>query len=333
MMDVYIKSISYYLPSNVLTNEELVAEFPEWTVSKIASKIGVSSRHISDDNETAGDMAVKAANRLFAEHHLDRSIIDFVILCTQSSDHFLPSTACIIQEKLKLKNSCGAFDIDLECSGYEYGLAVAKGFIVSGVAKNVLLLTAETYTKYLHPKDKGNRTIFGDGASATLISDNGFAKIGEFSLGTDGRGADKLIVKSGASRFRHPVNDLTFDENGNPHSSDYLFMDGKAIFDFTSDAVPMMVEDILHKNHLKLDELDLVVFHQANKYMINYLRKLLEIDKEKFFIFLENVGNTVSSTIPIALYEAQKENRLHGDVLIAGFGVGFSWGGTILHCI
>jgi len=333
MVDVYIKSISYYLPSNVLTNEELVAEFPEWTVSKIASKIGVSSRHISDDNETAGDMAVKAANRLFAEHHLDRSIIDFVILCTQSSDHFLPSTACIIQEKLKLKNSCGAFDIDLECSGYEYGLAVAKGFIVSGVAKNVLLLTAETYTKYLHPKDKGNRTIFGDGASATLISDNGFAKIGEFSLGTDGRGADRLIVKSGASRFRHPVNDLTFDENGNPHSSDYLFMDGKAIFDFTSDAVPMMVEDILHKNHLKLDELDLVVFHQANKYMINYLRKLLEIDKEKFFIFLENVGNTVSSTIPIALYEAQKENRLHGDVLIAGFGVGFSWGGTILHCI
>jgi 3-oxoacyl-[acyl-carrier-protein] synthase-3 len=333
MMDVYIKSISYYLPSNVLTNEELVAEFPEWTVNKIASKIGVSSRHISDDNETAGDMAVKAANRLFAEHHLDRSIIDFVILCTQSSDHFLPSTACIIQEKLKLKNSCGAFDIDLGCSGYEYGLAVAKGFIVSGVAKNVLLLTAETYTKYLHPKDKGNRTIFGDGASATLISDNGFAKIGEFSLGTDGRGVDKLIVKSGASRFHHPVNDLTFDENGNPHSSDYLFMDGKAIFDFTSDAVPMMVEDILHKNHLKLDKIDLVVFHQANKYMINYLRKLLEIDKEKFFIFLENVGNTVSSTIPIALYEAQKENRLHGDVLIAGFGVGFSWGGTILHCI
>lgn len=331
-MDVYIRAISYYLPEKVLTNEALVAEFPEWSVEKVANKVGISKRHLAAEDETAGDMAFKAAEKLFQEYDLVRSEIDFVILCTQSPDYFLPSTACVIQQRLGLPTSCGAFDIDLGCSGYEYGLAVSKGLIVAGISKNVLLLTAETYTKYIHPKDKGNRTIFGDAATATLISTEGFAKIGEFSLGTNGEGVEDLIVKTGASRCPEKKNDLFFDENNNPHSSDFLFMDGKAIFDFTSDAVPAMVEDVLKKNALTLDAINLVVFHQANKYMINYLRKLLDIEKDKFYIFLENVGNTVSSTIPIALYEARKENWLNGKVLIAGFGVGFSWGATILEC-
>lgn len=331
-MKAYINAISYYLPEKVLTNEELVSEFPEWSVEKVANKVGIARRHISAEKETAGDMAAKAAERLFDEYNIDRTIVDFVVLCTQSPDYFLPSTACVIQNRLGLSTSCGAFDFNLGCSGYEYGLAIAKGFVVSGIAKNVLLLTAETYTKYIHPKDKGNRTIFGDGATATLVSTEGFAEIGEFSLGTNGRGAESLIVKTGASRYTEKSNDLTFDENHTPHSSDYLFMDGKAIFDFTSDAVPVMVEDALAKNSVSLDNVDLVVFHQANRYMINYLRKLLDIDKDRFFVFLENVGNTVSSTIPIALYEAIKEDKLHGNVLIAGFGVGFSWGATLLKC-
>lgn len=331
-MKAYINAISYYLPEKVLTNEELVSEFPEWSVEKVAKKVGIARRHISAEKETAGDMAAKAAERLFDEYNIDRTIVDFVVLCTQSPDYFLPSTACVIQNRLGLSTSCGAFDFNLGCSGYAYGLAIAKGFVVSGIAKNVLLLTAETYTKYIHPKDKGNRTIFGDGATATLVSTEGFAEIGEFSLGTNGRGAESLIVKTGASRYTEKSNDLTFDENHTPHSSDYLFMDGKAIFDFTSDAVPVMVEDALAKNSVSLDNVDLVVFHQANRYMINYLRKLLDIDKDRFFVFLENVGNTVSSTIPIALYEAIKEDKLHGNVLIAGFGVGFSWGATLLKC-
>lgn len=331
-MKAYINAISYYLPGKILANEELVKEFPEWSVEKVANKVGITQRHISAEDETAGDMAVKAAERLFEEYGIDRNEMDFVVLCTQSPDYFLPSTACVIQKRLRLPVSCGAFDINLGCSGYEYGLAVAKGLVMAGIAKNVLLLTAETYTKYLHLRDKGNRTIFGDGASATLIATDGFAEIGEFSLGTNGEGAESLIVKSGASRHPDKLDDLSFDENDNPRSGDYLYMDGKAIFDFTSDAVPVMVEDVLKKNSLSLESVDLVVFHQANKYMINYLRKLLEIDKDCFFIFMENVGNTVSSTVPIALCEAMKEDRLHGDVLIAGFGVGFSWGATILKC-
>lgn len=333
MKDAYIKALAYYLPEKVVTNDDLVREFPEWTVEKIASKIGVTERHIAADNETAGDLAVKAAEKLFAESDVMKDQIDFIILCTQSPDYFLPSTACLIQERLGLSTRCGAFDIDLGCSGYEYGLAVAKGLLVAGIAHNILLLTAETYTKHLHPQDKGNRTIFGDAASATLIAEDGFAKIGEFVLGTDGKGAESLIHKSGAWRMPVPTDAVAWDESGTPISDDYLYMDGKAIFDFTSDAVPPMIEETLHKNQLGMDEVDLFIFHQANKYMINYLRKLIGIDKDKFYLFLEHVGNTVSSTIPIALCEARKENRLHGNVLLAGFGVGFSYGAAMLQCL
>lgn len=329
-MKAYINSISYYLPEEVLTNEKLVELFPEWTVDKIASKIGVTSRHIAAVNETAADMAVCAAENLFREHKIDRSTIDFVLLCTQSPDYFLPTSACIVQDRLKLPTNCGALDFNLGCSGFVYGLSLAKGLVLGGVAKNVLLLTAETYTKHIHPDDKGNRTIFGDAATATIISTDGFAEIGAFSLGTDGRGGESLIVKTGGLRQKKALCDLAYDESGNPISSDYLFMNGKDIFDFTSDIVPVMVEDVLKKNDLTQEQVNLFVFHQANKYMINYLRKLLEIDKENFYIFLETVGNTVSSTIPIALCEAQKENKLKGNVLLAGFGVGLSYGATVL---
>lgn len=331
-MEAYIKAIAYYLPEKVVTNEQLVEEFPEWSVDKIAKKVGINERHIAADDETAGDMAFKAAEKLIVENGIDKSTIDFVLLCTQSPDYFLPSTSCIIQHKLGLSTKCGAFDFNLGCSGYEYGLAMAKSLIVSGIAKNILLLTAETYNKHIHPKDKGNRTIFGDGASASLISKEGFARIGEFVLGTDGSGYDRLIHKTGAMRHYERLNDFHEDENGNPLSSDHLFMDGKAIFDFTSDVVPPMIEETLQKNNLTSDDVDLYVFHQANKYMINYLRKLMEIDKDKFYVYMETVGNTVSSTIPIALCEAQKEEKLFGNVVLAGFGVGLSYGAVVLEC-
>lgn len=330
-MKAYIKGIAYYLPEAVLTNEELVEQFPEWTVDKISKKVGISERHVTTEEETAGDMAVKAAEKLFEEHNIDRTVIDFVLLCTQSPDYHLPSTSCIIQDRLGLSTKCGAFDFNLGCSGYEYGLAVAKGFIVGGIAKNVLLLTAETYTKYIHPEDKGNRTIFGDGATATLVSESGFAEIGEFCLGTDGSGAEQLIVKTGCARQFKPIGDYSVDEEGGIHSSDHLYMNGKAIFDFTSDVVPPLIDETLQKNGLSMDDVNLFVFHQANKYMINYIRKLMSIDKERFYIHMENVGNTVSSTIPIALCEAEKEGKLKGSIVLAGFGVGLSYGAVVLH--
>ena len=332
-MEAYIKAISYYLPETILNNEELIKEFPEWTVDKIANKVGVKERHIAGKDETASDLAVNAALRLFEETGMDRSSIDFVLLCTQSPDYFLPTTACIVQERLGLSTHIGALDFNLGCSGYVYGLSLAKGLIAGGIAKNVLLLTAETYTKHLHPRDKGNRTIFGDAATASVIWTEGFAKLESFSLGTDGKGAENLIVKTGAFRNKSRVGDLQFDENGNPFSSDYLYMNGAKIFDFTLDAVPPLVRDTLQKNNLEMKDIDLFIFHQANKYMINFLRKKLKIEDDKFYVCLEVVGNTVSSTIPIALCEAKKEGRLTGNILLAGFGVGYSWGGSVLNAL
>jgi 3-oxoacyl-[acyl-carrier-protein] synthase-3 len=329
-MKAYINALAYYLPEKILTNEKLVQEFPEWTVEKIASKVGVNQRHLSDSTETAMDMGVKAAQNLFDEYKINKSEIDFLLFCTQSPDYFLPTSACLIQKQLGLKTTCGALDFNLGCSGYIYGLSLAKGLIFGNIAKNVLLITSETYSKHIHPKDKGNRTIFGDAASATLISSKGFAAIENFSLGTDGNGANNLIIKTGGMRHKSYLNDVSYDDDNNLISSDFLYMNGNEIFNFTADAVPLLVNDVLKNNKLHQEDIDLFIFHQANKYMINYLRKLININKDKFFIYLENVGNTVSSTIPIALYEANKINKLRGNVLLAGFGVGYSWGGVLL---
>lgn len=328
----FIKGISNYLPEKVITNEELVAEFPEWSVDKVAKKVGVYSRHVAAVDETAGDMAEKAALKLFDEYHISPQEIDFVLLCTQSPDYFLPSTACILQHRLGIPTSAGALDYNLGCSGCVYGMAMAKGLIAGGIAKNVLVLTSETYNKYLHSSDKSNRSIFGDGAAACLVSTEGIAEIGELVLGTDGSGADKLIVKTGAARCRKQTGYHDVDDEGHSRYDDYLYMDGGGIFNFTLDAVPAMMKNVLSKNKMEKDDVDFYVFHQANKFMLNTIRKVCVLPKDKFYVNLEQTGNTVSSTVLIALKQCLENGAIHKgmNVMVSGFGVGLSWGGTIL---
>ena len=328
----FIKAISYYLPEKVVTNEDLVRQFPEWSVDKLAQKVGVDARHIAAEKETAGDMAEKAALKLFDEYSIDPKTIDFLLLCTQSPDYFLPSTACILQDRLGIPTSAGAFDYNLGCSGCIYGMAIAKGIIAGRIAKNVLLLTAETYNKYLHPSDKSNRSIFGDGAAACLISTEGGAEIGEFILGTDGSGANHLIVKTGAARQKITTNRFVKDEEGHVWYDDYLYMNGGAIFNFTLDAVPTMINQILEKNQLQKEDIGYYVFHQANKFMLNTIRKVCVLPKEKFYNDLSTTGNTVSSTILIALKDCMDNGTIVSgmNVMLSGFGVGLSWGGTII---
>ena len=333
-MGAYIKAISYYLPDRVVTNEGLVKEFPEWDVEKVYSKVGVKERHLAGESETAGDLAEKAARKLFEEYQVSPSDIDFLLLCTQSPDYRLPSTACILQDRLGILTSAGAFDYDLGCSGCIYGMAVAKGLIAAGLASNVLLLTAETYTKYLYPDDKSNRTIFGDGAAACLISkEKGLAEIGDFVFGTDGSGADNLIVKTQGARFPERTGLSTEDDDGHVNREDFLYMNGSAIFNFTLEQVPPMMKQLLEKSGLGKDDIDYYVFHQANKYMLNTLRKICGISKDKFHIDLEHTGNTVSSTILISLKDSLEQGLICPGmkVMACGFGVGLSYGGTILH--
>ena len=331
-MKVYIKALSYYLPERIVTNAELMKDFPEWSVDKVTAKVGVTSRHLAADNETAGDLAEKAARRLFEEYGISPSEIDFLLLCTQSPDYFLPSTACLLQHRLGIPVTSGAFDYNLGCSGCIYGLAVAKGLVSAGIARNVLLLTAETYSKYLHPSDKSNRSIFGDGAAACLISTDGFAEIGDFVCGTDGSGAENLIVKTGASKQRKPTGIFKEDEEGHTWYDDYLYMNGGAIFNFTLETVPVLVRQLLDKSGSQKEEIDYFIFHQANKFMLNTIRKVCVLPKEKFYVSLENTGNTVSSTVLIGLKDCLLNGTIKAgmQVVVAGFGVGLSWGGTIL---
>lgn len=331
-MKAYIEALAYDLPQKVLTNAELAKEFPEWTEEKIMKKLGIAERHVVTEQETASDLAVNAAEKLFAEKDIQRESIDFLIFCTQSPDYFLPTTACLIQQRLGLANHIGAIDVNLGCSGWIFGLSLARGLVLSGVAKHVLLLTAETYSKYLHPRDKGNRTIFGDGAAATLVGLEGFAEIGNFSFGTDGNGAENLIVKTGAARQRSPLDDLQFDNFGNPKSSDYLYMNGTEILNYTLDRIPGLIEEALKKNGCGLDDIDLHVYHQANKYIANLQRVKMKIAPEKYYCCFEHMGNTVSSTIPIALKEALNEGAIKPGfkVLSVAQGLGYSWGGVML---
>ena len=282
--------------------------------------------------QTASDLATAAAENLFDKTGVSRKEIGLMILVTQSPDYRRPSSASVVQKRLTLSQDCTCFEINLGCSGFVTGLSLAKAVVVSGQAKNVLLLTAETYSKYMHERDKSNRTIFGDGSAATLISTEGIAEIGEFVIGTDGTGAENLIVKSGGARNPKPLNDLVFDEFGNPRSSDNLYMDGPAILNYSLESIPALFNEVLEKNGLTKDDIDLHVYHQANIFLANLERRKLKIDKEKYYCNIEHVGNTVSSTIPIGLCMALEDGSLKPGmkVLSVAQGLGYTWGGMVL---
>jgi 3-oxoacyl-[acyl-carrier-protein] synthase-3 len=332
-----IRAIEYYLPERTLTNADLSARFPEWRVDKIRAKTGIDHRRIAGPDEFSSDLAVHAALKLFAAGACSPSEIDFVLLCTQSPDYFLPTTACLVQERLELPTSAGALDFNLGCSGFVYGLGLAKGLIETGQARNVLLITAETYSKFLHPEDRATRTIFGDAAAATLVrpmSDIPGPGIGPFVYGTDGRGAPNLIVAAGGLRKPRTSQtaEPTRDEAGNLRVDDNLYMNGPELFTFTIREIPPAVQRLLALSGRTIDAIDLFVFHQANQFMLEHLRSQLRIPEKKFYLALARCGNTVSASIPIALKEAEMAGVLQPGhvVMVLGFGVGYSWAGAMV---
>ena len=327
--------ISYRLASSELSNSSLGEEYndPKWSASKIYRKTGIHSRPVVKD-ELVSDLAVGASERLFNEYGIDRSSIDFLLLCTQSPDYFLPTTACLVQNRLGLPITIGALDFNLGCSGFVYGLSLAKGLLSTGTASKVLLIMSETYTRHIHPLDKSTRTIFGDAAAAALLDKEDLKRIGKFILGTDGSGGSNLIVPSGGMARPRSAETMKeeMDEAGNVRSMDNLYMNGPEIFSFILRAVPDMVRQTLEKNELSAEEIDLYVFHQANRFILENLRDRLEIPEERFYIDVEETGNTVSATIPIALRNTLDKGLIRegSKAMIAGFGVGYSWGATVL---
>jgi 3-oxoacyl-[acyl-carrier-protein] synthase-3 len=335
-MQAFISAIEYYLPAHTVSTEDLAAEFPDWSVAKIDDKTGIRSRHIAAPDECSSDLAVAAARKLFASGACRPEDIDFVLLCTQSPDYFLPTTACLIQDRLGIPTTAGALDFNLGCSGFIYGLGLAQGLIASGQASKILLLTAETYSKFMNPADRSVRTIFGDAGAATLLEsiDGAHPLIGPFVYGTDGSGGPNLMVPTGGMRRpRTPETAISAeDETGSARCQDNLFMNGGEIFAFTIEAVPKSVAALLQKACLTAADIDLFIFHQANRYMLEHLRKRLKIPPEKFQLSMAHCGNTVSSTIPIALKHAVEEGKVSSGtvMMLVGFGVGYSWGAAIL---
>lgn len=326
-----ILDIEYYIPEGVLANSHLEEKFSEYSAQQIEKKVGIKQRHIVSEDETALDLACNAGKKILQNY--DKNLIDFVLLCTQSPDYYLPTSACILQDRLGLKTDIGALDFNLGCSGFIYGLGLSKGLINSGIATNILFITSETYSKYIHPKDRSNLSIFGDGAAAIIITKSEKEQIFDFVLGTDGKGYKNLIVPNGGMRCRYQENaEEKVDQSGSIRTDNNLFMNGPEIFNFTIKKVPAVVSNVLEKNNLDLNNIDFVIFHQANSYILEHLRKKIKIPKEKFYINLENTGNTVSATIPIALKDCLDKKLINkGElILLVGFGVGYSWGGTII---
>lgn len=331
---VGITAVAAALPQRVVTNEELAAAHPNWRMDLVIRRTGVVQRHIAGAEETALDLGEQAARDALRLAGLPAERVDGIIFCTQTPDHPMPPNACLLQSRLGLPKACLAFDITLACSGYVYGLLLARSLVTSASAKNVLLVTADTYSRLISSLDRATTTLFGDGAAATLVGAAGGRRILDFEMGSDGSAADCFIVPAGGARLPRSAttSELREDRSGNQRSLEHIVMDGAAVMAFVEREVPANVRTLLDRNRLRTADLDLVIFHQASRVALDHLRAVLEIPPERTYENLERVGNTVSASLGIALADAVGEGKLrHGmRVLLVGFGVGLSWGSALI---
>jgi len=332
-MNLKIKKIDYYLPQNIETNDYLEEENPEWNLDRVAKKSGVVQRHISDANETAYDLSIKACEKALKDY--DKSQIDGIIYCTQSPDFIMPSNAFLLHKDLKLRDEVFAFDFNHACTGYIYSLVIANSFIKSSMAKNILLVNADTYSKYINKKDRSTRVLFGDAAAVTIVESSDSCKgIIDFELASSGKNYDKFWIPSGG--LRNPKSDSTSIEIenylGNIRSQENIEMDGLAVWSFINSVVPNQIDNLLDRNKISISEIDQIIFHQASLMTLESIIDSMKLDKDKVFINIEKVGNTVSSSIPIALKDALDQGRITkgSKIILSGFGVGLSYGSILM---
>jgi 3-oxoacyl-[acyl-carrier-protein] synthase-3 len=334
-----LHDIAAHFPAHKVSNESLCREWGgEWTPEKIFSKTGIRNRWVAGNDETALDLAYSACIELIRKERIELQKFDFLILVTQSGDYILPGSAAMLQDRLGLPQSIGTLDVNHGCAGYVYGLSLAKGLIETGQAKNVLLVTSETYSKYIHPLDRSVRSIFGDAATASWIGASVETQdyIGNFQFGADGSGAKNLLVKTGGARFPRTMDSKleVSDSSGNRRSQDNLFMNGPEIVSFSLREVPRAVKKTLEAANCGMDDVDYFVFHQANSYMLELLRKKCGIPQEKFVVDMEETGNTVSSTIPLAIMGLIRSGNWRDSTtaVLVGFGLGYSWASCVVRC-
>lgn len=334
-MKVTIRDIAYDLPGPGVTNKALAEENPDWQMAQAETLSGVLKRHVAPENETALDLARRACERLFSAHPGLREQTDAVIFCTQSPDYIMPPNACVLHKELRLSEDTFCLDLNAACSGYIYGLAVVRGLMLSGMARNALLINADTYSRFTHKKDRATRILFSDAAAVSWIAPAEDARgVVDIQCSTGGKYYESCIIPAGG--FRKPKSGETslasVDASGNTRTAENLHMDGMAILGFVNSRVPKQIRSLLERNQRSLEDVDLFIFHQASKMALDCLTKLLGIPPERVFSNLRDVGNTVSASIPIAFKDARESGRLKPGqrVLLAGFGAGLSWGSALL---
>ena len=333
---VAIADIACHLPNQVVTNAELSESFPEWDMDRVAKRAGVLQRHIAGPAETALDMGVAASRALLDRHPGLAGEIDGIIFCTQTPDYVMPPNSCVLQGKLGLRDEVLALVINLACSGYVYSLALAEGLIVAGTCTNVLVVTADTYSRLINPGDRAARTLFGDGAAVTWVRATTDDRTGLLDVlcATSGNGFEKFFVPAGGARTPRSADTARekVDGSGNVRTDEDVHMDGLGVLSFVRAKVPTQVRTLLEREGITVADLDLVVFHQASKLALDVLTKALKLPEDKVFRNLSSIGNTVSASIPISLEQARAEGAIAPGslVLLCGFGVGLSWASALV---
>jgi 3-oxoacyl-[acyl-carrier-protein] synthase-3 len=323
---IEIASIVSCIPKNKVNLNTFASEYGNNEVSKIIKMTGIETIRQAEFDITTSDLCLESAKELIRHNNINPCDIDAVIFVSQTADYIIPQTSHVIQDKLKLSEATVCFDLPVGCNGYIYGLYQASLLISSNSCKNVLLLSGDTSTKLINEKDKSLKMVFGDGASATLIREG----VGELSfiIYSDGSQFDRLIIPDGGCRT--PINErssqINFDGDGNGRTSSNLYMDGMAIFNFAIKRVPPLIDEILDFVNWKKDEVDLYALHQANKFMIDYLRKKCRVPLDKMPVVVDGIGNTGPGTIPILLTELNTNSQALHKVVLCGFGIGLSWG-------
>lgn len=330
--DIGIAAIAACVPPKVEYNKDLGYFMSEEEIQKAIQNIGIEERRVAEKDVCASDLCFKAAEKLLEDNNIDKSTIDALIFVSQTSDYHQPATAPILQHRLGLSKNTLSFDINLACSGYVYGLSTAYAYATQPGINRVLLLVGETMSKIVSRRDKVNTPLFGDAGTATLVEKGEYGK-SVFSLHSDGSGSDVMMIPDGG--FRNPTTADSLaeetDANGDVRNRLQFRMDGMAVFNFGMSEEPRDVKNLLAEAGLELSQLDLLIYHQANKFMTDFFTKWLKFDKAKTPYSIRKFGNTSSASIPLTIVTELKEKYPERkNVIFSGFGAGLSWGSVLL---
>lgn len=297
-----IQAMAHYIPEQRISNltPDVLSQF-DVNESFVREKIGVINRSIMDPTEDTSDIACHALEKLLETSGLDRELIEAVVVVTQNPDTNLPHVSAMVHGKIGLSETCAAFDLGLGCSGYVYGLSVLQSFMESNSLSHGVLITADPYSKIVDPHDKNTALLFGDAATATLIGPNPIFMLGPFTFGTRGQSSQSLVYRNG-----------------------HLEMNGREVFNFAALVVPKNIHDLLQNAGLTLEQVDAVLLHQGSRYIVETIGVRLGAPVEKIRLGLEQIGNTISSSIPLLLEQEIERGEVH-TIVLSGFGVGLSW--------